>query len=171
MEETWVFSRHNKKPRFEASLSKSIEIQNNKKKILTNEKNLYSKSSKVAKDKNMEGDDLRQTGDFNDLQSTCKALKSENDTLRAELESAHDKVKEQAIKIEMLTEEESVKKLKKIEEANLKAEIMQRNKGTQPNFVDLINEVTPKDVVESIDGNSSGDSTIDMKLMEKNVSV
>lgn len=116
---------------------------------------------------------MRQRGDSDDLHSTCKTLKSENDQLRAELESAQDKVRELEIKNEILTVggEESAKELKAIAESNYKAEMVQRRKEAQLKFTNLMDEVTPKDVVNLVDGDSSGDSTIDMKLMEKNVSL
>ena len=129
----------------------------------------------------MEGDDLRQRGDSDDLrsqscvtptsqsklQSTCNKLKSENDKLRVELESTMEKVKEQEIKIERLTMggKESEKKLLEME-----SEMVQQCKSAQQKFTKLINEVTPKMAKIDLDSNSSGDSTMDMKLIEKNVS-
>jgi hypothetical protein len=114
------------------------------------------------------GGDLRHNGDSNDLHSTCNTLKSENDKLRAELDSVKDKVKEQEIKIEVLTVggEESAKKMKEAEEMNAKTEMLLRRKESQENFTNLMNKVTLK----CVDSESSGDSTIQMKLAEKNVS-
>lgn len=112
--------------------------------------------------------DLRQSGDSNDLQSTCSKLKSENETLRAENVALNDKVKEQSIKIETLTAggDESERKMKDSEVENVKTEMLERRKEAREKFVHLIDELTPK----NIDSDSSGDATINMKLAEKNVS-
>lgn len=178
--ENWTNLNQSKKSQFEALLSELITKQKSAE-ILTKNTNLYSKSSSVAEDKKMEGDDLRQRGDSDDLrsqscvtptsqsklQSTCSKLKSENDKLRVELESTKEKVKEQEIKIERLTMggEESEKKLLEME-----TEMVQQCKDAQQKFSKLIDEVTPKMAKIDLDSNSSGDSTMDMKLMEKNVS-
>lgn len=138
----------------------------NKKKHLSNE------SSSVVKDKKIMSeteDNLRHHGDFNDLQSTCVTLKSENEKLRVELESKSDIVKEQETKIEILTAggHEAAKKIKASEDANVKTELVQRKKESQENFKNLVDDLTPKPG----DSFSSGDSTIEMILMEKNVSM
>lgn len=89
--------------------------------------------------------------------------------MRVGLKSAEDKIRRQEAKIEALIVGgvESAEKLKKLEETIAKSEMELQRKETQKKFNALIDEVTPNG---SFDGNLSSDMTIEMKLMEKNVS-